>query len=222
MPDSHWTLLAQASDAARSTFENLPSTIERGAQAVANVPADIGELPLFAHMAAVIPAADLLFGGGMLVLIILVHAAGVRSVTGHVARRTPLILARPTGWRSDLLMAGVVFALLALHLLETFLWAAALVYSNLVSDWRTAGFFAGNTYTTVGYGNFVLPIGWRMLAPIIAMSGLFTFGWSGSVLVDVVRRCNAIRDAAVAARAARKSGKPWPPAKVDGTDGPGA
>ena len=71
------------------------------------------------------------------------------------------------------------------------------MYSNLVPDWRSAGFFAGNTYTTVGYGNFILPNGWRMLAPIIAMSGLFTFGWSGSVLVDFVRRLNTIRDAAV-------------------------
>ncbi|HEY5308469.1 MAG TPA: potassium channel family protein [Casimicrobiaceae bacterium] len=220
MSDSHWTLLAQATDASRSALENLPSTIERGAQAVANVPMDIGELPLFAHMAAVIPAADLVFGGGMLVFIILVHAAGVRSVTGRVTRRTPLIMARPTVWRSDMMMAGVVFALLALHLLEIFLWASALVYSNLVPDWRTAGFFAGNTYTTVGYGNFVLPLGWRMLAPIIAMSGLFTFGWSGSVLVDIVRRCNAIRDAAVAAKAARASGKPWRPAKIDRADEP--
>ena len=74
------------------------------------------------------------------------------------------------------------------------------VYSNLVADWRTAGFFFFITYTTVGYGNFVLPNGWRMLAPIIAMSGLFTFGWSGSVLVDFVQRINKIRDAAGAAR----------------------
>ena len=90
-----------------------------------------------------------------------------------------------------------VFMLLSLHVVEMFLWAAALVYSGLVPDWRAAGFFAGNTYTTVGYGNFILPDGWRMLAPIIAMSGLFTFGWSGSVLVDFVRRLNTIRAAAV-------------------------
>ena len=70
------------------------------------------------------------------------------------------------------------------------------MYSGLLSDWRTAGFFAGNTYTTVGYGNFLLPLGWKMLAPIIAISGLFTFGWSGSVLVDLVARCRKIKDAA--------------------------
>jgi hypothetical protein len=86
--------------------------------------------------------------------------------------------------------------LLSLHLVEMVAWSAALVYSGLVPDWRTAGFFAGNTYTTVGYGRFVLPAGWRMLAPIIAISGLFTFGWSGSVLVDLVARCQKIKDAA--------------------------
>jgi hypothetical protein len=51
----------------------------------------------------------------------------------------------------------------------------------------------------VGYGNFVLPLGWHMLAPIIAISGLFTFGWTGSVLVEVVRRCQEAKSAALQA-----------------------
>ena len=123
----------------------------------------------------------------------------------HVVHRSQIILKRPTAWRADLLMSGAVFMLLALHLMEIVIWAAALVYSGLVSNWRASGFFAGNTYTTVGYGVFILPDGWRMLAPIIAMSGLFAFGWSGSVLVDFVRRINALRDAADAAKAPRKN-----------------
>jgi hypothetical protein len=36
-----------------------------------------------------------------------------------------------------------------------------------------------------------------MLAPIIAMSGLFTFGWTGSVLVEIVRRCQAAKSLAL-------------------------
>ena len=35
-----------------------------------------------------------------------------------------------------------------------------------------------------------------MLAPIIAISGLFTFGWTGSVLVDIVGRVNRLKDMA--------------------------
>lgn len=195
MPDPSPTLPpATAASPSPDTLQQIPGTLERGA-------ADIAQLPLFEHLTAVMPAADLFFGGAMLVFIILVHAAGVRAVTSHVTARSAEIMRRPTLWRADLLMGGIVFMLLALHLTEMIVWAAALVYSNLVADWRTAGFFAGNTYTTVGYGDFVLPNGWRMLAPIIAMSGLFTFGWSGSVLVDFVQRINKIRDAAGAARA---------------------
>lgn len=198
VPDSPLTLLAAAVDAASDALQQIPGSLERGA-------ADIEQLPLFAHLSAVMPAADLIFGGAMLVFIILVHAAGVRAVSSHVAQRCEAILQRPALWRTDLLMGGVVFMLLALHVTEMFLWSAALVYSSLVPDWRSAGFFAGNTYTTVGYGAFILPNGWRMLAPIIAMSGLFAFGWSGSVLVDYVRRINALRDAAYAARASSKT-----------------
>ena len=191
MPDFHSTLLAaDTPGTSPSVLQQIPGTLERGA-------ADIADLPFFEHLSAVMPAADLLLGGAVMIGIVLVHAAGVRAVTTHVLRRTQSIMQHPSRWQADLLMSSIVFMLLSLHVVEMFLWAAALVYSGLVPDWRAAGFFAGNTYTTVGYGNFILPDGWRMLAPIIAMSGLFTFGWSGSVLVDFVRRLNTIRAAAV-------------------------
>lgn len=183
------TLLAQGTQAASPS---LTETITREAE---RLPSDIDLIPFLQHLSQVMPAADLAFGGGMLMLIILIHATGVRAVTSHVARRSRLILMKPRIWRADLLMVSAVLMLLTLHLAETFAWAAALVYGGLVHSWRAAGFFAGNTYTTVGYGAFVLPAGWEMLAPIIAISGLFTFGWSGSVLVDIVGRCQRIKDA---------------------------
>jgi len=167
------------------------------------VPRDIAQIPLIQHLSQVIPAADLIFGAAMLILIILIHAAGVRTASNHILRRSKAILARPSWWRADLLMSSTVFLLLALHLVELLVWAAALVYSGLVPDWRAAGFFAGNTYTTIGYGSDILPMGWRLLAPIIAISGLFTFGWSGSVLVDLVGRCQKIKDAAGVSRDGR-------------------
>ena len=177
----------------RAAAEGVDASIA----AIEALPGDIAQIPLFRHLNAVLPAADLVFGTVMLLLIVVCHATGVRFVTSHVARRSQIILQRPTTWRADILMSGAVFMLLALHLAEIVLWAAALVYSGLVPDWRTSGFFAANTYTTVGYGAFVLPLGWHMLAPIIAISGLFTFGWSGSVLVDLVGRCQKIKDAAI-------------------------
>jgi hypothetical protein len=39
------------------------------------------------HLSEVVPAADVLLGGGMQVLIMLVHAAGVGAVTNYVVHR---------------------------------------------------------------------------------------------------------------------------------------
>jgi hypothetical protein len=166
------------------------------------------EVPLIQHMTQVMPLPDFVFGGGMLLLIVLIHAAGMRMLTDRFELRIQVLRQAKSTWRPDLLLGLVVTLMLLLHLLEIWVWAAALVYSGLVVNWRAAGFFAANTYTTVGYGNFLLPEGWHMLAPIIAMSGLFTFGWTGSVLVEIVRRCQEIKTAAYKAKLARSHKPP--------------
>ena len=198
MPDPRFTLVAAIrADQTTDMLHRVAAATDSHVVEIENaVSHDILQLPLLQHLTDVLPAADVLVGGVMLILIMLVHAAGVRATSNHVLRRSRVLLARPTKWRADVLMSSTVFMLLGLHLLEVFAWAATLVYSGLVPNWRVAGFFAGNTYTTVGYGTFILPDGWRMLAPIIAISGLFTFGWTGSVLVDLVGRCQKIKDAA--------------------------
>jgi len=160
------------------------------------IPEDFEAMPMLSRFADVVPIADLVLGGGVLILVVLIHGAGLRGVNNHVGRRVDAILRHPSAWHADLLMGSIIFLLLALHLFEVFAWSAALVGTGLVNDWRAAGFFAGNTYTTIGYGNFILPLRYQMLAPIMAISGLFTFGWSGSMLVDYVRRIQQIRDAA--------------------------
>jgi hypothetical protein len=196
--------------AAAAGNSELPNELEKGLQTIDRLPGEVAELPMLHHLAEVIPVADLVFGGGVLIFVVLVHATGLRLVGDHVSRRVRSILQYPSLWHADLLMGSIIFLLLALHLFEIFVWSCALVFSGLVPNWHDAGFFAGNTYTTIGYGAFILAPAWEMVAPIMAISGLFTFGWSGSVLVDYVRRIQQIRDAAHA----RKHGLPpsQPPA----------
>ena len=159
---------------------------ERDAQQVTRV------LPVLQAL----PAGDLILGGIMLVVIVLVHGTCMRFITGHVLRRSKIVAQHPTEWAADMLLAGAILLLLTVHLFETGLWTTVLVRSHLVSDWREAGFFAANTYTTLGYGTVILAAPWKMLAPIMAISGLFTFGWTGSVLVDIVGRVNRLKDLA--------------------------
>jgi len=163
-------------------------------EAVRGLPADVDRLAGILPLASIVPFADLLFGGALLVAIVVLHGAGVRGIDGYFRKRcTAFALRARVSMRLDVLFGTVIFLLLALHLAEIVFWTAALVYSKLVTDWRAAAFFVANTYTTVGYGSFVLKPEWNMLAPIIAISGLFTFGWTGSVLVGYVGMLNRAR-----------------------------
>ena len=199
MPKQRFQSLAFAAIGGATLAQPAPAASDTAS--IEAVPREIAQLPLIQQMIEVLPAPDLLLGGAMLIIIMFVHATSIRFTTNRLIHRSNSIMARPTRWRADLLMSGTVFVLLSVHLLEMFIWSAALVYSGLVADWRVAGFFAGNTYTTVGYGGDILPTGWRMVAPIIAISGLFTFGWTGSVLVDLIGRCQKIKDAELSRRA---------------------
>jgi hypothetical protein len=142
----------------------------------------------------IVPFADLLFGGTLLVLIVILHGFLMRGVQTHVLRREQALKLAPVEWKADLVMASAIFALLASLLAEMVIWTAALKYGHLFPTWASAAYYAANTYTTLGYGTRMLPEQWQMVGPIMAISGLFTFGWTGSVLVDVVGRLGRIKE----------------------------
>ena len=146
-----------------------------------------------------LPVPDMVFGGSMLVLVIMFHAFWIRLITGSFLKRSHGKGAHAQLWRADLLFAITVVALLSLHMAEVFIWSAGLVFSGVVQGWARASYFAANCYTALGEP-FSLPHDWRLLPPIIAMSGIFTFAWTASVLVNFVARYNELRAQALVER----------------------
>lgn len=141
-----------------------------------------------------LPVPDLMLGGGVLVLIVMFHAFWIRVITNRFLARIESPRTRSTSWFADLLLMLAVNALLVLHLCEVLIWSAALILSGIIGDWAKAAYFAANSYTALGEP-FELPHAWRILAPIMAISGIFTFAWTASVLVNFVERYNRLRDA---------------------------
>src|SRR5277367_1456994 len=133
------------------------------------------------------PMAALVIGGFMLVLLVLLHGAGLHGILVFRARRErSLRLGRPHIVAALLLFGCSVFLMLALHIAEFMFWAFALLRMGLIAHTYDALYFCANAYTTLGYGNVDLGQHWRNIAPIMGISGLFTFAWTTSVLVTVV------------------------------------
>ncbi len=123
---------------------------------------------------------------GLTAITVVIHGVGALASGRRVIK---LWTARkdPPGWLgAELLMAQLVGALLLLHLAEAVVWALFYVLIGALPDLETAAYFSLTSYTTVGYGDVVLPEAWRLLGPIEAAVGVLMLGWSTGILVVVI------------------------------------
>ena len=87
----------------------------------------------------------------------------------------------------------LVSLLLVLHLVEMAVWAAAYAVGNVLPDFETALYYSLKSYTTVGYGDVLPSVSWRLLGPIEAAVGILMLGWSTSIIVAAVQRIYNVR-----------------------------
>ncbi len=117
---------------------------------------------------------------------VIVHAVGVAVLLRAVMRSHALSVT--AFWRVTWLMIGLAWWLILIHLVEIGIWGTFYFWQNCLPDAESAFYFAGVTYTTVGYGDLVLPKPWRMLAPIEALTGILMCGISTGLFFAVLIR----------------------------------
>ena len=117
---------------------------------------------------------------------LIVHVAGILLMAEWLLRRreyfertasrkhfAPLIV---------MLFAGILF----LHLIQTGLWAVFYYAKGLFSDFETSLYFSMVSFTTIGYGDVLLPRKWRLLGVIEGFSGVLLCGVSTAFIFAVI------------------------------------
>ena len=122
----------------------------------------------------------------LLALCVCIHAAGLTAVTRMLLGKREKMPARFL--RQTWTLICVAWGLIILHTLEIGIWALFYYWKGCLPDGETAFYFSGVTYATVGYGDVILPHGWRMLALFEGLTGILMCGLSTAFFFAVILR----------------------------------
>ena len=135
-------------------------------------------------MDQVSPIVEIGIGTLPLLATLLIHGIGMYAVQREFERHGVPIYR--SGRSGQLFFAAMIVLMLMTHMIEMFVWTATLLAIGAITIVRDAFYFVAGTYTTLGYAESTLPKEWRLMGPMIAISGLFAFGWTTGILVNVV------------------------------------
>ncbi|QEE34365.1 two pore domain potassium channel family protein [Octadecabacter sp. SW4] len=76
------------------------------------------------------------------------------------------------------------------------IWAAALFWLDVFTTFEESVYFGFVAFTTLGFGDILLPLQWRLLGGMAAANGLLNFGLLTAVIVETLRQVRRMqRDA---------------------------
>ena len=128
--------------------------------------------------------STLLIASALVAVTVGVHAAGLTVLLRALMKSH----AQPPThfWPVTRLLIGLTWWLIVMHLAEISVWGLFYFWQGCLPDAESAFYFAGVTYTTVGYGDLVLPKPWRLLSPIEGLTGILMCGLSAGLFFAVV------------------------------------
>jgi hypothetical protein len=129
---------------------------------------------------------ELLYGLTVVLICIAVHTTALVLCAGWLVKRRELIATKLRYLHQVVLLLEVCVFIIFLHLIETCIWAFLFWQKDLFPNFETALYFSMGSYTTIGYGDVVLPKTWRLLGAVEGLSGVLLCGLSTAFIFAVV------------------------------------
>lgn len=126
-----------------------------------------------------------------------VHLAGLALLLRLLRRHRARAPARRELIHDLAAIVGAAFGLFMLHALEIWSYAALYLATGVLPGFEEALYFSTSTYATIGYGDIVLPSGWRLIGAIEGINGVILLGWSTAFFVAVVGRIRLLETEAL-------------------------
>ena len=136
---------------------------------------------------------ELILAFAIVAVCVVIHITGMASLMGYLLRRREKLQQKLTLFSTSRILILVFAIVILLHLLETSIWAGFYYSRNLFADFETSLYFSLKTYTTIGYGDILLPKGWRLLGGVEGLSGVLLCGVSTAFIFAILNALFQIR-----------------------------
>lgn len=131
--------------------------------------------------------------GVIVAVCVFVHITGILIMAEWVFQHREYLERTASKRRSALLLIVLFSGVMVLHITETSLWAVFYYTQELFKDFESSLYFSLTSYTTIGYGDVLLPQRWRLLGAIEGISGVLLCGVSAGFMFAVISAMFQIR-----------------------------
>jgi hypothetical protein len=130
--------------------------------------------------------AQVLIAGCLVATTVTIHGAGLGLALSRTLHAGAQLETQfwPIAW----LLIRLAWLLIVIHLFEIAAWALFFWWQNCLPDAESSFYFSGVTYTTLGYGDLLLPNEWRMFGPLEALTGSLMIGLSIAFFFAVLNK----------------------------------
>lgn len=135
---------------------------------------------------------ELLVAAVIVFICLLLHVTGMMILAEWLFNRREY-LEQGSKRRFSLCLIILFSGIMVLHVSETALWALFFYSRSLFENFETSLYFSLGSYTTIGYGDVVLPQRWRLAGAIEGISGVLLCGISTGFIFAVINRMFQIR-----------------------------
>jgi voltage-gated potassium channel len=136
---------------------------------------------------------EIALAGLIVSVCLLLHVAGLLLMAEWLLQRREYLERKGARIRYGILMILLFSGIMLLHTVETSIWAVFYYTRALFEDFETSLYFSLTSYTTIGYGDVLLPQRWRLLGAIEGISGVLLCGISTAFIFAVMSAMFQIR-----------------------------
>ena len=135
---------------------------------------------------------QLLLGGLIVIATVILSAAMIWLSSYWLTHFGPWLARPPLALKSIFTISVVSLWFITAMFLSIWIWAFFFLAAGIFQEMEPALYFASVAFTTLGFGDVLLPDEWRLLAGVSAANGLLLFGLLAAYLFELFQRLRGL------------------------------